>query len=119
LRHRRITAVAAMDVLAALAKEKEEALAAARESGLSTRAFAVYWSLKDDPALREASISALTLAQHADAMLSRYPNAGVNEDEHRRLRAGLYRPLLSLDAGERTRIVYAVLTRLQASVSHD
>jgi type I restriction enzyme R subunit len=41
LEDRNITGLAAMDLLTALAKEKEEATQAAKESGLSARAFGV------------------------------------------------------------------------------
>ncbi len=57
LENRNTTGLAAMDYLAALAKEKEEAVKARQDSGLSTRAFGVYWSLKDDEALAKAGIS--------------------------------------------------------------
>lgn len=43
LEDRKTTGLAAMDQLAALAAEKEAALRSARESGLSVRAFAVFW----------------------------------------------------------------------------
>jgi type I restriction enzyme R subunit len=112
LENRNTTGLAAMDVLAALAKEKEEAVKAAQESGLSTRAFGVYWSLKDDEALQKAGISAAELADESETLLIRFPNARVNVDEQRRLRAALYRPLLGLDKQERGRIVEAVLAIL-------
>jgi hypothetical protein len=35
----------------------------------------------------------MDLAKEAEALLARFPNAVVNADEQRRLRAGLYRPL--------------------------
>ena len=98
-----------MDYIAALAKEKEDAVKAAEDSGLSTRAFGVYWSLKDDEALAKAGISGVELAKEAETLLARFPNAQVNADEQRRLRAALYRPLLGLDKEERGRIVEAVL----------
>ena len=83
-----------MDLIEAIAKEKEEATKAAKDSGLSTRAFAVFWKLKSDGALGKAGIPAMELAKEAETQLARFPNARVNEDEQRRLRAALYRPLL-------------------------
>ena len=74
LENRNTTGLAAMDTLAALAKEKEEAIKAAKDSGLSTRAFGVYWNLKDDAALRNAGISAMELARRR-----RDRNASVSE----------------------------------------
>ena len=112
LEQRNITGLAAMDYIAAMAKEKEDALKAAEDSGLSTRAFGVYWSLKDDEALAKAGISGVELAKEAETLLARFPNAQVNDDEQRRLRAALYRPLLGLDKQDRGRIVEAVLAIL-------
>jgi len=109
LEDRKITGLAAMDQLEALAKEKEEALRAAKASGLSTRAFAVAWALRDDQALNDANISPDDLAAEAQSLSQRYPHASVNADEARMLRAGLYRPLLKLAADERTRVVEAIL----------
>ena len=113
LENRNTTGLAAMDQLAALhAKEKEEAVKAAKDSGLSTRAFAVFWMLKDNDALRSAGISAMEVAQEGATLLARFPNATVNADEHRKLRAALYRPLLGLDKEERGRVVDVVLAIL-------
>jgi len=109
LENRNTTGLAAMDMLTALAKEKEEAIKAAEDSGLSARAFGIYWNLKNDEALRNAGISAMELAQDAETETRRFPNARVNDDEHRRLRAALYRLLLGLDKGDRGRVVDVVL----------
>src|SRR6059036_463605 len=76
-----------------LAKAREDALKAAEDSGLSARAFGICWSLKDDEALAKAGISGVELAKEAETLLTRFPNAQVNDDEQRRLRAALYRPL--------------------------
>jgi type I restriction enzyme R subunit len=112
LENRNTTGLAAMDLLAALAREKEAAVKAARDSGLSARAFGVFWQLNDDAALTAAGISAMELAKEAQALLGRFPNAGVNPDERRRLRGQLYRPLLSLSADARTHIVDLIVALL-------
>ena len=78
LEERKTTGLAAMDRLAVLAQEKEAAIAAARNSGLSPRAFGVYWALKDDEGLRVADIDAEDLGKLADTLLGRFPNASVN-----------------------------------------
>ena len=77
----------------------------ARESGLSARAFGVYWSLRDDAAIRGAGVDPMALAREAEKLLGRFPNAAVNPEERRRLRASLYRPLLTLGSEERSRVV--------------
>ena len=105
LENRRTTGLAAIDLLAVIAAEKDQAMKEAQQSGLSTRAFGVYWALKDDGALKAKGVSAMDLAREANTLLGRFPTASVNSDELRRFRAALYRPLLQLEAGERARIV--------------
>jgi type I restriction enzyme, R subunit len=46
----------------------------------------------------------MEIARETEVLLARFPNASVDADEQRRLRAALYRPLLALK-DERTRIV--------------
>jgi type I restriction enzyme R subunit len=105
LESRRTTGLAAMDQLAALAAEKEAAMEAATASGLSGRAFGVFWTLRADSDLQAARIDAMNLARDADSQLAKFPNAAVNSDEQRRLRAALYHPLLKLSATARARVV--------------
>ena len=112
LEERRATGLEAMDRLAAIAREKEAALAAANNSGLSPRAFGVYWALKDDKGLRMAEVGAEDLGKQVDSLLGRFPNAAVNGDEQRRLRAALYQPLLGLDKDKRSRVVEDILAIL-------
>lgn len=114
LEERKTTGLAAMDQLAALAAEKEAAMKAARDSGLSARAFAVAWVLREDAAVNAAGIDPMTLAKDAEELLGRFPNALVNADEQRRLRASLYKPLLALTQDERARVVDLVVRLLLA-----
>lgn len=114
LEERKTTGLAAMDLLAQLAAEKEAALKTARESGLAARAFAIYWTLRGDAALQGASIEAMEIAREAEALLGRFPNAAVNPDEQRRFRAALYKPLLALSQDERARVVDLVVKLLLA-----
>ena len=112
MEERTTTGLAAMDLLAALAKEKEAATKSKKDTGLSPRAFGVYWTLKDDPDLRAAGVNAMGLAREAESLLGRFPNADDNADEERRLRAALYRPLLELPPDLRGRAVEHVLAIL-------
>jgi len=112
LEKRTTTGLAAMDMLEALAKEKEGAVSAARDSTLPPRGFGVYWTLKDVPSLQAAGVSAMEFAEEAQALMDRYPNAAVNADEQRRLRTSLYSPLLRVERGERSRIVDQTLAIL-------
>jgi type I restriction enzyme, R subunit len=109
LEDRTTTGLAAMDRLGALAAERDEAIKAARETGLSARAFGVYWRIKDDPVLQAARVDAKTIATEAETLLARFPNARVNPDERRQLRAALYRPLLDLDQAGRGRVIDTIL----------
>jgi type I restriction enzyme R subunit len=112
LEERKTTGLAAIDLLAQLAAEKEAALKKARESGLAARAFAIYWTLRGDAALHGAGIEAMEIAREAEALLGRFPNAAVNPDEQRRFRAALYKPLLALSQNERARVVDLVVKLL-------
>ena len=112
LEERTTSGLAAMDMLEALAKEKEASVAAARESTLPPRAFGVYWTLKDDAAFQAAGVSAMDFAEEAQALVDRFPNAAVNTDEQRQLRISLYNPLLRVESGERGRIVDQALAIL-------
>jgi type I restriction enzyme, R subunit len=112
LEKRKTTGLAAMDLLGAIAAERDAAMKAAAESGLSTRAFSVFWSLRDDATLKEANISPMDLARETEALSARFPNAAVNPDEQRRFRASLYRPLLSLGIDQRSRVVELIMATL-------
>jgi len=112
LADRKTTGLIALDLLASLIAEKEAAEKTAHESGLSHRAFGVFWSLRDDPALGDAEVDAMEFAREAGALLTRFPNAAVNQDEQRFLRAGLYRPLLTVASEDRMRLVERALLTL-------
>ncbi len=105
LQARAISSVVAMLQIENIAREKEEAFSAAQASGLSSRAFAVCWTLRGDETLRSFDISAEQLAREAETLLARFPNASGNPHERRRLRASLYKPLIGVHLDERRRIV--------------
>lgn len=105
LEDRKTTGLAALDQLAALAAEREVAASAARDSGLSTAAFAVYWTLRSNAALQAAGIDPLQLAREIQELSSRFPTASVNPDEQRRLRAALYKPVIGVTAEKRAELV--------------
>ena len=107
-----VTAQLAMGELEQLAKQKSEAESAARESGLSPRAFGVFWTLREDESLAKAGIDPMQVAREAQGLLERYPNAAVNADEQRLLRTGLYRPLFALTPADQKRVVERVMSAL-------
>lgn len=65
-------------------------------------------------AVKAAGIDPMTLAKEAEDLLGRFPNALVNADEQRRLRASLYKPLPALAQDERARVVDLVVRFLLA-----
>jgi len=72
----------------------------------------VFWLLRDDAAVKSAGLDTMALAQEAETLLARFPNATVNADEQRRLRAALYKPMLPLAQDERARVVDLVVKLL-------
>jgi type I restriction enzyme R subunit len=112
LEDRKTTGIAALEQLAKLAADKDLALKSAQESGLTPRAFSVYWVLREDAALKRAEIGPMELAKEAETMSARFPNASVNPDEQRRFRAALYKPLLAVPQAERARIVDLIVKLL-------
>ena len=100
----------ALDQIEKLVREREDTLRAARQSGLSPRAFAVYWRLKDSFSIGDQG--AMALAREAETLVTRFPNAGVNAEELRHLRAALYKPVLGLHKNERGEVVKHILALL-------
>lgn len=109
IEERKKTGLEAMEELSKLAKEKEEALKEAEVSGLSKKAFEVFWGLRSDSSLQNAEVDPKELSKEAEVLLGKFPNAAVNADEERRLRAGLYKPLLKVSKEDRARIVDLVI----------
>jgi type I restriction enzyme R subunit len=111
LESRHTTGMVAMDLLSAIAVEKDRAAQAAKDTGLSPKAFAVFWTLQNEEILKSGNLTAMDLAREVETQLARFPNAAVNSDEHRQLRANIYRPLLllTLPKEERSRIVDLIM----------
>ena len=109
LEARKISSMEAIDLLAGLAEERDAALAAAEESGLSPRAFGVYWALRDESSMTGTATSAGDVARLVDDLLARFPNARHSEQERRLWRRQLYSPFLELTAGDRKRLVDRIM----------
>jgi type I restriction enzyme R subunit len=112
LENRNTTGLAAMDLLAALAADKDAAAKAAKDTGLTLKAFAAFWAIRDEAALKKAGIDPLELGKEIEKLLTRFPNFLVNADEQRQLRAALYRPLITLAKEDRTRVVDRIVANL-------
>lgn len=113
LEERKLTGLAAMDELAALAAEKAEARRRARESGLSDLGFAVFWVMEQDEAVAATGLDLLATAQEIEAVLGKFPNWRENPEEKRALRRDLYKPLLGIPAQERSQVVERVMQTLE------
>jgi len=105
LADRNIDTERAMVLIEALVRERAEAEAAARASGLDRRAFGLYWLLREDRVLAAAGIDPMAFASEVQTQLERYPNAAVDADEKRLLRRDLYKPLGAVPPAERKVLV--------------
>ena len=101
-----------MDLLAALAAEKEAAERAAKDVGLSPQGFSVYWLVRENADLKSANVAPLDLGKEVEKLLERFPNARVNPDEQRQLRAALYRPLVTLEREARSALVDLIVATI-------
>ena len=112
LENRNTTGLAAMDLLASLAAEKDAASQAAKNTGLTPKTFAAFWALRESAVLKSSGIDPLELAKEIEKLLARFPNAKVNPDEQRQLRASLYRPVISLPKYARAGVVDLIMANV-------
>lgn len=113
LEERKVTGMAAMDEIAALVVEKDEALKAAQASGLSDIGFAVHWELSSNDALKEARLDTLGVARDVENLLGKFPHWVENPDEQRRLRLNLYKPVIQLPDEQRRAAVERIMDVLE------
>lgn len=113
LEDRKINGIAAMVELEALAKEKAEAKKKARESGLSDVGFAIYWVISRDDGAKTASFDGMAASREIETVLAKFPSWRENPDEKRRLRAGLYKPLLALGKEDRAAVIERIMQVLE------
>lgn len=62
--------------------------------------------------MKTAGIDPMAAAGEAEKLLGRFPNAGVNPEERRRLRAALYPLVLKLGNDDRARVVGIAMAHL-------
>lgn len=113
LEERKITGLAALDELAALAAEKGAAKQRAVDSGLTDVGFAVYWTLDQDEASVAAGVDALAASREIEVVLTKFPNWRENADEKRQLRRNLYKPLLAIPTQHRAEVIERVMQILE------
>jgi type I restriction enzyme R subunit len=94
LEERKVNGLAALDELKAVAEEKDRLREFARRTGLSDRAFGIYSALNGEPALSGLEVDIQRIATTIDIAVDQFPHWKQNADERRRLRSGLYKPLL-------------------------
>ena len=93
---RQVSTKEALEKIEALTREKLEAEREQKQSGLDTDTFAIYWLLK-----QEKLASPMPLAKEINAAYQRFPNQASNADEHRQLKAEIYKTLLREVSGKR------------------
>ena len=96
LEDRQVSTTDALQKLETLMRERLAAEKARKESGLDPQTFEVFWFLK-----QERLPDPTALAKEIVAAYSRFPNASSNTDEHRQLKAEIYKVLLRVVKGKR------------------
>lgn len=94
LEERKVSGLAALDELKALAEEKDRLREFAKQAGLSDRAFGVYAALRAEPTLTGLKVDIQHIATTIEIAVDQFQHWKQNPDERRRLRSGLYKPLL-------------------------
>lgn len=94
LEERKVNGLAALDELKAIAEEKDRLREFAKMAGLSDRAFGIYAALSKEPALEGSKVDIQWIATTIEVAVDQFPHWKQNLDERRRLRSGLYKPLL-------------------------
>lgn len=94
LEERRVNGLAALDELRSIAEERDRMREFAEESGLSDRAFGIYTALSKESALGGLKVDVQGIATSIEVAVDQFPHWKQNADERRRLRSGLYKPLL-------------------------
>ena len=112
LEERKITGLAALDELKVIAVEKEELRELAVRTGLSERAFGIFWLLSKEAALQDSKVDIQQVASSVEVTLEQYPHWRDNPDEERRLRSELYKPLLALPAEPRRDVIENIMNAL-------
>lgn len=113
LEERKISGMAAMDEIAALVVQKEEARKAAEESGLTEVGFAVLWQLNQDGSLASVSLDSRSVASDVEVLLAKFPNWRETPDEQRLLRMNLYKIVIELPGHKRTSVVQQIMQVLE------
>ncbi len=113
LEERKITGLAALDELQALAHEKMDAKEKAKVSGLTDVGFAVYWTLDRDESTGAAGVDPVVAAREIETVLGKFPNWRENPEEKRQLRLNLYKPLLHVPKEQRAVVIERVMQILE------
>lgn len=90
----KVNGLAALDELKAIAEEKNRLREFAKQNGMSDRALGIYAAIRNDPALSALNIDVPKIVTSIEVAMDQFPHWHDNTDERRRLRSGLYKPLL-------------------------
>lgn len=96
LEDRQVSTADALARIEALMQEKLEAEQARKQSGLDPDTFEIFWFLQ-----QQKLPDAMMLAKEISAVYQRFPNSASNADEHRQLKAEIYKSLLRVVSGKR------------------
>lgn len=113
LEERRLSGLAALDELKAIAEETDKLRDLKKRSGLSDRAFGIFSVLRLDPALEGLKVDIEHFAVNIESAVDQFPHWLQNPDEERRLRSGLYKPLLGLPAEPRRELIEKIMNVLE------
>ena len=113
LEARKVNGLAALDELKAIAEEKDKLRDLKKSSGLSDRAFGIFSVLRREPALESLKVDIQHFAVNLELAVDQFPHWRQNPDEERRLRSGLYKPLLGLPAEPRRELIEKIMNVLE------
>ena len=113
LEARKVNGLAALDELKAIAEEKDKLRDLKKSSGLSDRAFGIFSVLRREPALESLKVDIQHFAVNIELAVDQFPHWRQNPDEERRLRSGLYKPLLGLPAEPRRELIEKIMNVLE------
>ena len=113
LENRKTTGLAAMDLLAALAAEKEAASEAAKETGLSPKAFAVFWAPSGERDTEDQRDRRARTGQRNRKAPGPVPQCdGQSRRADGSCALSLYRPLMGLPKDARAGVVDLIMANL-------
>jgi len=110
LEDRQVSTADALARIESLMQERLAAEQARKQCGLDAETFEIFWFLQ-----QEKLPDAMMLAKEISAVYERFPNSASNADEHRQLKAEIYKSLLREVTGKRMVDLAEEILRLKRS----